>query len=95
MIMIVGTSAFSGLSKLKILYASRDDSIDNLLTSCINSDLNYNDINTINSGAFKGLTSLAALGLAYNKFTSLPSGIFSGLSSIEVMYIYRGHLGVN
>ena len=54
--------------------------------------MSTNQLDSLPSGTFSGLSSLQALFLAENQLTSLPSGIFSGLSSLQALVLTGNQL---
>ena len=48
-------------------------------------DLHGNQLSSIESGAFSGLTNLTELYLDDNQISSIESGAFSGLTNLEVL----------
>ena len=54
--------------------------------------LDHNQLVTLPTGLFQGLTSLTHLTLAHNQLTSLPEGLFRGLTSLKWLKLHNNQL---
>ncbi|MEZ6103803.1 MAG: leucine-rich repeat domain-containing protein [Pirellulaceae bacterium] len=59
----------------------------NLLTKATSLSLNGNQITSVESGDFDGLTNLLELDLANNQITSIDSGDFDGLDNLQNLFL--------
>ena len=54
--------------------------------------LEYNQISSIESGAFSGLTNLEWLDLGNNPISSIEAGAFSGLTNLTELYLNENQI---
>ena len=55
-------------------------------------ELEHNQLSSIESGAFSGLTNLKFLSLSTNQISSIESGDFSGLTNLKELRLWRNQL---